>query len=205
MDTKHVARARWLFPPPPQEAPQSTGIPATSPAWLSRAERKRAGAKLTPNLGIKTGERLSSLLGLWAHEADHGQGRHPLPQPCPGDEHPHANPSTWLLRHRAPRLPALGPNHQKLLLRTMEAQGQVTQDTEGLFSPPQLYKPTIWEDRYHDSWRVHTIQRITYKWNIQSSQQYLQDCLAEKEGVSATVQSSRDLWMGTIEGLIWVL
>ena len=40
------------------------GIPVMSPAWLSRAGRRRAGAGQTPNLGIKIGEHLTGFLLL---------------------------------------------------------------------------------------------------------------------------------------------
>lgn len=52
-------------------------------------------------------------------------------------------------------------------------------------------------ERYHPA---HTTQ-LKYS----SNQRHPQDCWAEKEDISAMVESSRDLRMGTVEGPILVL
>lgn len=162
------------------------GIPAISPTWLSRADTQLGNHWPASNCFLL-------LLDHWPWKADHGGWSHPLPHPLSWGwttlSFSQVADSTDFT-HCPPPQPtsALVLDHQELLLRAMvKAQWQVTWSKAGLFSPPQLYEATMWGHWYHSTGAC-----IPYSWHSQSSQQHLQDCLAEKEGVLAMVESSRD-------------
>lgn len=70
----------------------------------------------------------------------------------------------------------------------------------GLFSPPQLYKSTIWGNWYYNSWGVRTIQM---KYSKQSAA-YVRLLSRKGRGLSHG-GVKRGPWMRTIQGLILVL
>ena len=66
--------------------------------------------------------------------------------PCPGDEQPQACPKflTPQTLHSEPPACASSRSQSSETAAENISEWQVTQDKDGLFSPPQLYKSTIW-------------------------------------------------------------